>query len=82
MDSHKSAEHRFSSGPDESGLGYHRAEFLRAREALAHVGARVLGAVVNDVREKGDRYGRYGYTGEYKRTPDELKQLPPGKMAG
>jgi capsular exopolysaccharide synthesis family protein len=59
-----------------------RGATVRAREALAHVGARVLGAVVNDVREKGDRYGRYGYTGEYKRTPDELKQLPPGKMAG
>ena len=32
----------------------------RAMEALECVGARVLGAVVNDVRRSGDRYGYYG----------------------
>jgi capsular exopolysaccharide synthesis family protein len=59
-----------------------RGATVRAREALAHVGARVLGAVVNDVRERGDRYGRYGYSGTYKSSPEEPKRLPPGKMAG
>ncbi len=48
-----------------------RAEFstrrvaAHAREGLASVGARVLGVVVNDVSDKGDRYGcytSYGYS--------------------
>ncbi len=48
-----------------------RAEFstrrvaAHAREGLAGVGARVLGVVVNDVSDKGDRYGcytNYGYS--------------------
>jgi len=48
-----------------------RAEFstrkvaAHAREGLAGVGARVLGVVVNDVSDKGDRYGcytSYGYS--------------------
>ncbi len=38
---------------------------MQAREGLASVDARVLGAVVNDVSHKGSRYGYYGRYGYY-----------------
>jgi succinoglycan biosynthesis transport protein ExoP len=50
-----------------------RAEFstrkvaAHAREGLAGVGARVLGVVVNDVSDKGDRYGCYTSYGYFSR---------------
>ena len=39
----------------------------QTRGALASVGARVLGTVVNDVRRGADRYGQYARYGEYRR---------------
>ena len=39
----------------------------QTRGALASVGARVLGTVVNDVRRGADRYGQYAGYGEYRR---------------
>ena len=37
----------------------------QARDGLLSVGARILGAVVNDVSRKSGRYGYYGYYGYY-----------------
>ena len=57
----------------------------RAMGSLQNVGAHILGAVVNDVRRSGDRYGYYGNYGGSNgsgRRAERVKMVRAGRLDG